>query len=675
MLIFSYHDVTKNPPYCKIDLISCRNLLIYLNPSLQRKVFSGFHFGLNTGGYLFLGANERINVSEHDFVETDKKNKFFQKVKAKRATQFDSYIMLHEEIKSVHSPSAQPVPGHNTALIEQVNEWIRQESGLVGVCVDEHLNIVEYFGDLNRYLLQKMFTFDLHELLPEQLKLAVGAALSRPVDDNKPVVIRQIPIEKEQRVIYVNLQVKALTLKTNSPKLTMLLFSEVKNEQLTEAAYELYNPEKHTQVYLAGLEEELREMKEKLRVAQDHQEATNENIQSFYEELLSANEELQSANEEQESVNEELQTINSEHLSTIKELSELNDDLDNYFRSNIDGQLYVDNQMILRNFSPKSYELFNIKESDLGRPINNITTNINFENLSKDIKKVIEEGNIVVKEVQCNRGKWFQVSTMPYIRQTDHRQDGAIITFHDITNLKRGQTELNELNKILTYTNAELDNFVYTASHDLTSPLANIEGLLNLLLEKTDDDDPEKAQLTKHIYTSILKFKAVVKDLCEIRRAGSEKPESWDTIHFPELLEDIRLSMLDKFTATNTTLFTDFKEEEIRFSRKNLRSLLYNLISNALKYKSPERNPEIRISTEIKDGFLVLIVSDNGMGMEPDQLEKIFTLYQRLGQQTIIEGEGIGLYLVKKIMDANGGKIQTTSEYGKGTTFKLSFKL
>jgi signal transduction histidine kinase len=221
-------------------------------------------------------------------------------------------------------------------------------------------------------------------------------------------------------------------------------------------------------------------------------------------------------------------------------------------------------------------------------------------------------------------------------------------------------------------TNAELDNFVYTASHDLTGPLSNIEGLTSLLLLKTDGADAEKLQLTQLIKTSVHKFKAVIKELGEIGKLDSEKNNTWEGVNLLELLEDIRLSMLDKVTSTHTILLTDFKVEEIRFSKKNLRSLLYNLVSNAIKYKSPERDPVVRISTEFTEGFLVLTVSDNGMGIKPDQLDNIFILYHRLGQQ--VEGQGIGLYLVKKIMDNSGGSIETNSEYGKGTTFKLTFK-
>jgi len=676
MLIFSQHDVTKNPPYCRIDLISCRNLLIYLNPALQKKVFSLFHFGLRLKGYLFLGANENANVHGHYFEERDKKNKIFQKVKADRTAQLDSYIMLHEKINTVNLPSTPQAPGqHNVELIEKVNEWIREESSLAGVCVDEKLNIVESFGDLSKYLLQKMFTFNLNELLPEQLKVAVGAAITKAVKGNEPVIIKQIPVAHTHTTFYIDLHVKPLMLRKTSQKMIMLLFNENKSEEPSEKVHELYQPEQHTQTYLANLEEELKEVKEKLQAAIDNLEATNENMQSFNEELLSANEELQSANEEQESVNEEMQTINNEHLSTIRELSLLNDDLDNYFRSNINGQLYVDNELLLKKFTPKAFELINLRDSDLGRPIYDITTNIKFETLAEDIKKVIREGNIIVKEVQSTQEKWYQVTTMPYIRQADHRQDGAIITFNDITDLKRVQSELDENNKSLMKTNAELDNFVYTASHDLLSPLSSIEGLITLLLKKTDGADPEGVKLNKLIYSCINKFKAVVKDLGDIAKVENEKHSSKDSIRFPELLEDIRLSMLDKFTATNVTLLTDFRAEEIQFSKKNLRSLLYNLVSNAIKYKSPERDPEIRISTEIKEGFLTLTVSDNGMGIKADELDCIFTLYQRLGEQADVEGQGIGLYLVKKIMDASGGSVETKSEYGKGTTFILTFKL
>lgn len=172
-------------------------------------------------------------------------------------------------------------------------------------------------------------------------------------------------------------------------------------------------------------------------------------MQSFNEELLSANEEMQSTNEEMQSVNEELHTINADYQLKNKELLEINDDLNNYFRSNINGQLFINNELQLMKFSPGTVKQINLLETDIGRPLSNISTNIKFETIIEDIKKVLADGSVITKEVETNNGKWYQVMTMPYVRQTDNKKDGAILTFNDITELKKIQQELKISNKML----------------------------------------------------------------------------------------------------------------------------------------------------------------------------------------------------------------------------------
>jgi two-component system CheB/CheR fusion protein len=204
-------------------------------------------------------------------------------------------------------------------------------------------------------------------------------------------------------------------------------------------------------------------------------------MQSFNEELLSANEEMQSTNEEMQSVNEELHTINSDYQLKNKELLEINDDLNNYFRSNINGQLIINNDLQLMKFSPGAVKLINLLDSDIGRPLSNISTNIKFESIIDDIKEVLLKGAVITKEIETQNGKWYQIMTMPYFEQANNRNNGAIITFNDITELKETQAEIDIKNKTLLRINADLDNFIHAASHDLLAPLGNIETSINIM--------------------------------------------------------------------------------------------------------------------------------------------------------------------------------------------------
>jgi two-component system CheB/CheR fusion protein len=215
------------------------------------------------------------------------------------------------------------------------------------------------------------------------------------------------------------------------------------------------------------MEEELRELREELRVSYEKLEASDENMHSYNEELLSANEEMQSTNEEMQSINEELHTINADYQAKNKELMEINDDLNNYFRSNVNGQLFVNRDILLMKFSPGTVQHINLQNSDIGRPLSNISTNIKFDTIVSDVKEVIINGGVITKEVEAVSGKWYQIMTMPYVRHADNQTDGAIITFNDITQLKKAQFDLDERNKSLRRINADLDNFVLSASHDL----------------------------------------------------------------------------------------------------------------------------------------------------------------------------------------------------------------
>jgi two-component system CheB/CheR fusion protein len=384
---------------------------------------------------------------------------------------------------------------------------------------------------------------------------------------------------------------------------------------------------------------------------------------------LSANEEMQSTNEEMQSVNEELHTINADYAIKNKELTETNDDLNNYFRSNTNGQLFVNNDLMLMKFSPGTVKLINLRETDIGRPLSNISTNIKFETITEDIKQVIDKGITITKEIETDNGKWYQTITMPYIT-ADHKRSGAMITFNDVTALKQTELELDKRNKSLLMINADLDNFVHAASHDLMGPLSNIELSISVLADLQISDDPKLQQVMKIIHDSFIKFRKLVAELGTIGKIESGMSEM-TAIDLGELIEDIESSIENRIIASGTKIKKDVGDTQIYFSKKNLRSIVYNLITNAIKFRNPDCASEISIRATSEKGYSVLTVKDNGIGMHPGESEKIFSMYGRLNEN--IEGQGIGLYLIRKIINAAGGKILVESEPGKGSTFTVYF--
>jgi len=393
-------------------------------------------------------------------------------------------------------------------------------------------------------------------------------------------------------------------------------------------------------------------------------------MQSFNEELLSSNEEMQSTNEEMQSVNEELETINSNYQLKNKELLEINDDLNNYFRSNVNGQLFIDNDLRLLKFSPGAVNQINLLETDIGRPLSNISTNIKFETIIQDIKNVLNNGSVISKEIETNDGKWYQMMTMPYIQQADNKKNGAIITFNDITELKNAQFELDKKNKSLLRINEDLDHFVHAASHDLLGPLGNIETSIHVMTEMTLSDKKLKEYLYM-VNTSIKTFRTLITDISTIAKVEADMI-AMEVLDIDEIIKNVEWSLAKQIKSSGAVIIKDLDVKQISFSKKNLRSIVYNLVSNAVKFKG-EESPVVHIRTEKEDDHVILTVQDNGIGIPQNKLKKIFEMYGRLKMD--IEGHGIGLYLAKKIVDAAGGNIVVESEVGKGSKFMIYFKI
>ncbi|MEO7045311.1 MAG: ATP-binding protein, partial [Ferruginibacter sp.] len=379
-----------------------------------------------------------------------------------------------------------------------------------------------------------------------------------------------------------------------------------------------------------------------------------------------ANEEMQSTNEEMQSVNEELHTINAEYQVKNKELAEINDDLNNYFRSNVNGQLFVDNDLLLVKFSPGAVKQINLLPTDIGRPISNISTNIKFETILDDIKKVIADGSVITKEIETSNGKWYQIMTMPYIQEIDYVRKGAIITFNDITELKKAEYELGKKNLSLLRINADLDNFVHTAAHDLLAPLGNIQMSIDIM-NKIKNVDPHLSHYLDIIYSSVHKFRGLVSDISLVSKMENDMIAT-EMVELDEIINNVEWSLQERIIAAGAVINKDLQIQQIRFSKKNLRSILYNLLSNSIKFKSKE--PLIININTVKDGeSVILSVQDNGIGIAKAQLANIFNMYTRLHSD--IDGQGIGLCLAKKIVDAAGGNIIVESEPGTGSKFMI----
>ncbi|QCR25141.1 histidine kinase [Pontibacter sp. SGAir0037] len=233
--------------------------------------------------------------------------------------------------------------------------------------------------------------------------------------------------------------------------------------------------------------------------------------------------------------------------------------------------------------------------------------------------------------------------------------------------------ELSKKNRELIRINNDLDNFVYTASHDLKSPIANMEGLITLLHDILKGKlEAEDEQILGMVGNSINKLKQTISDLAEITKVQKELQDNVEPLIFEEILQDIKGDLNSIINESGAMIYADFEVKGLLYAKKNLRSIVYNFVSNAIKYRSPERQAEVRLHSYMKNNYVVLEVQDNGLGIKQGQQHKLFTMFKRLHSH--VEGTGIGLYIVKRIIENNEGRIEVESEEGKGTTFRVYFK-
>ena len=672
MVIFAQHDLVKNPPYCNMQFISCRNLLIYMTPVLQRKVFAMLLFGLKMEGYLFLGSSENPMPIIRNLEVVSKKWKIYKNLEAKRAVSFDAFS-FPDQLDIKRNPASTPAEdaslNRNPMLAEAMHESLANDLDYLVICVDETNHVVKSFGNTAKYLLPKHFNSNLEALLPKQLAIVFNTLSHTALKTNEKASASGIRIKHNGAIISITLSVNALVPKKGGQRWLMVTFREDAIKSTANQDDTIFDEKVNLDQYTANLEDEVTELKIKLHSSFEQLDASNENMQSFNEELLSANEEMQSTNEEMQSVNEELDTINSDYQLKNKELLELNDDLNNYFRSNVNGQLFVNNDLLLMKFSPGTVKQINLLETDVGRPLSNISTNIKMETIIEDVKKVLDDGSVITKEIETNNGKWYQIMTMPYVQQEGNKNTGAIITFNDITALKKTQEELDRKNKSLVRINADLDHFIHAASHDLLAPLATIETSINIM-NKITLSEPKLIDFLNVINHSIHKYRELINDIAAIAKIEGDMIVL-EKVEIDDIINNIIWSLEDKIKLSDAVITRDLQVKSVMFSKKNLRSIIYNFVSNAIKFRRDEK-PVIHIRTVAEDEFIVLSVQDNGIGISKKDIHKIFEMYGRLNQDA--EGQGIGLYLAKKIVDAAHGNMEVESEPGKGSKFTIYFK-
>lgn len=593
------------------------------------------------------------------------------------------------------SPSALPISV--LSMVDEINRMIIEESGFSGVCTDERLVVIRAFGNTSAYLKNELFNFNLNDLLPDKVSLLVKAAAHKALKSGKRIMISGIEFAEHGSMPHrpVNIICKPLQIGQPNNQYLLILFSESSTKLRKPSVIKSTEVERLTKEHLQALERELEDARQKLELAYEQIDASNENMQSFNEELLSANEEMQSANEELQSANEESRAVNKEQQITNAELTELNDDLNNYFRSNVNGQIFVDRSVLLKKNSPAAVKLINIRESDIGRPLSDISTNFRSETLITDIERVILEGGTIIREAEALDGKIYQVMTMPYIRKDSQEIDGAIVSFYDISELKNLLQKLDVSNKNLQESVKVLEvgkekvsgalvkekelsilksRFVAMASHEFKTPLSSIQ-LSSMLIEKY-----AKQYLNEDIDKHIAKINITLSNLNNILNdfLSLERLEEGKIIPVPSLFnlpafaEDVREEM-QQITKHNQQIIYEHTgtANKVSLDQSLLRNCATNLIVNAIKYSAEDSI--IDLSTEITESEITMIIKDQGIGIPEEDQKHLFKPFFRANNTENIPGTGLGLNIVARYIRLMNGQISFESLANGGTTFKITF--
>lgn len=442
LIVFAAHSILKDPPFSHINLISCRNLLIYLDRDLQQQVCSVLHYALLPNGFLFLGASESADNPSGLFTSVDREARIFQALDRPR----DKMLPLPRLFTTVRGPETPNVarmprvtPTVNSSMHRQALEDIAPPSMLV----DENHSIVNLSETCGKFVLHPSgpMTADAAEIVRPELRLELRAALHRAFEQSESTVSLPIPVQFDGAPRAVALHVRPVG-RDDGARGAMVIFLEGGEVEPTASDANLSSEQS---AVVAQLREELHATRTVLRTTREQYEAAteelraaNEELQSINEEYRSTAEELETSKEELQSINEELQTLNNELKLKLELVSRAHNDLQNLMSATDVSTMFLDSTLRIQRFTPRMAELFNIVAGDEGRPVTDFTHRLEYQDLVADAQRVLADLIPIERTVRTTGGRWFMIRLRPY-RTIDDKIEGVVATFVDVTERREAE--------------------------------------------------------------------------------------------------------------------------------------------------------------------------------------------------------------------------------------------
>ncbi|MEO6489602.1 MAG: chemotaxis protein CheB [Ferruginibacter sp.] len=711
MCVFAVHNFLKDPPFAKIDLLSCRNVLIYMDAFLQKKSLTTFHYALKNTGILLLGKSETCGPASELYSPFFKNEKIYS---PKQVANRFIYSLPESPQKKINDKDNKSARNEvqQTDFRKNAESILLSQYTPASVIVNEEMDVVHIHGNISPFLEppQGRPTFNLLKMAREGLAFELRNALHKAKTSNAAAIKTGIPIKSDAKKMLVDVEI--VPLKNTVENYYLILFRKTwiadkkqRTGKNSSAGQIKQDEDFHRIEYL---EKELAQNKEDMRSITEDQEASNEELQSANEELLSGSEELQSLNEELETSKEELQSSNEELIIVNQELIDKHDQINTsriYTEAIIatlrEPLVVLDKSLRIKSINTAFSKKFNITEAESEGNFFYEIQNCLFDNSA--LRGQLEK--VVFRRIELNDFE-FQINLQPvgeitlllnarFVITEKNNNQLILLAFEDITERKVAQlleeafsesleTKIREKTASLEQTNLQLEQFAHTASHELQEPLRKIVTFSTLLQQEKNQKKPGeiKKYLDKIEVASVRMIK-LVNDMLNYASVTHHKMlfEKTDlNIIFKNILSDFELLIGEKKAKIICKQLPSI--EAVPFQ---MNQLFYDLINNALKFSKPGVSPIIHISckrlvkAKIKSYknlheklvYYEIIFKDNGIGFNQKYAKQIFTMFQRLDASGNYPGTGIGLALCKKIVDNYGGVIYAEAIENMGASFHI----
>ncbi|WP_026595993.1 chemotaxis protein CheB [Methyloferula stellata] len=677
-VVFTVQDLLSDPPFSRLDLVSCRNLLIYLHPEAQAKAISLFHFALREGGILLLGSSETIGNSDGRFEVISKSERLYRHIGRSRPGELGLMMSPSDGARvSAHSGQGQ-APSRQTVLADLCRRLVMETYAPAAVLIDHKHECLYSLGPTDRYLrvAPGAPTYDLFAMAREGLRTKLRSAIQQAGQEKARIVVAGGRTDHDGAPRSFSIAVQPVL--SDGEELWLICFiDDVKQD---------HKPGRSTTAKdvtrIATLEQELEATKTELEgairnleVSSEEQKAINDEALSINEEFQSTNEELLTSKEELQSLNEELTALNSQLQETLERQRTTSNDLQNVLYSTDVATLFLDTNLDIRFFTPATKSLFNVIPSDIGRPLADLNSLAPDATLLTDARKVLSDLAPIEREIEAQNGAWYIRRILPY-RTLENQIEGVVITFADHTERKRTANALEAAKRQAELATVAKSRFLAAASHDLRQPLQVLSLMRSVLTKRIKDDKKDEAlELIARLDETATAMSGMLNTLLDINQieAGTVHVEK---VNFP--INDLLVRLRDEFTyhaqAQKLVLCVVPCGLSIRSDPRLLDQMLRNLVANALKYT---KRGKVLLGCRRHHGMLSIEIWDTGIGIPEKELHAIFEEYHQLDNaaRERSHGLGLGLSIVQRLGDLLDHRIGVRSRLGKGSVFTIEVPL